>query len=166
MQVFGIIFVITTTLILLFKKEKNLYYEQALDNELSIMLTFKSLWEILKLAPVQKFLVIMFTSKIAFATSHIRLFKLIENGVSKVYIYPNRNHSHHSSHILLTHEKRQIGDTWLNECTISALANTDATFHRQTGKSESTTRHFHGHLSDQVCAFVVLVCSRFNSTHN
>lgn len=84
MQFFGFIFIASTTLILLFKKEKNLNYDHDdLNDDLSIHLTFKSLWEIIRLVPIQRFLIILFTCKIAFATSIVRSFKLIEAGVSK-----------------------------------------------------------------------------------
>ncbi len=64
MNFFGVVYIISTTLILLFRKEKNLTYEKYLSNNMSISATFKSLWEILKLRPIQKFIAILLTCKV------------------------------------------------------------------------------------------------------
>ncbi len=75
MQFFGVVFILSTTLILLFKKETNSNYEydELTESDMSIQLTFKSLWQILKLAPIQKFLIILFTCKVSKIS---RIFKL------------------------------------------------------------------------------------------
>ena len=73
MKFFGIVFIISTTLILIFKKEKDTSEDQpqpssknsTASDELSIKLTFKLLLKILKLSPVQKFCIILFTCKVS-----------------------------------------------------------------------------------------------------
>lgn len=64
MNFFGFVYIISTTLILLFKKEKNLAYEKYLDNNMSVKTTFKSLLDIIKLKPVQKLIIILLTCKV------------------------------------------------------------------------------------------------------
>jgi hypothetical protein len=64
MQFFGIVFILSTTFILIFKKESAIVEYDDSSDELSIKTTFKSLWQILKLAPIQKFLIILFTCKV------------------------------------------------------------------------------------------------------
>lgn len=83
MRFFGVVYIVSTTLILFFKKEKTLTYEKYLDNNLSIKTTFKSLLDVLKLKPIQKLIIILLTCKIAFATHSIRSLKMIEAGVPK-----------------------------------------------------------------------------------
>ncbi|RNA05481.1 acetyl-coenzyme A transporter 1 [Brachionus plicatilis] len=83
MHFFGLVFIVSTTLILFFKSEKNFYQEESLDNNFSIKETFSLLNKILKLDPIKSLLIILFTSKIAFATSSIRILKMIEAGVPK-----------------------------------------------------------------------------------
>lgn len=84
MKFFGAVFIFSTTLIFILKRERDNTDESASVNQnLSISQTFKLLWEILKLSPVQKFCLILFTCKIAFATYAARYLKLIEAGVPK-----------------------------------------------------------------------------------
>ncbi len=74
---------ISTTLILILKNEKNKAYDEQLTDKLSVSSTYKDLWKLLNLEPIQQFLIILFTCKIAFATSNIRSLKMIEAGVPK-----------------------------------------------------------------------------------
>jgi PAT family acetyl-CoA transporter-like MFS transporter 1 len=87
MEFFGVVFIVATTLILLFKKETDQINDNSdvdsLENNLSITLMFRLLYKIIKLVPVQKLLIILFTCKIAFATHYVRSLKLIEAGVPK-----------------------------------------------------------------------------------
>lgn len=83
MDFFGVLYIISTTLILLFKNEKNENYETNMDPTMTIKDTYASLWAILKLKPIQKFIFILLTCKVAFATSSIRSLKMIEKGVPK-----------------------------------------------------------------------------------
>lgn len=84
MKFFGAVFIFSTTLIFILKRERDNSDEAASVNQnLSISQTFKLLWEILKLSPVQKICLILFTCKIAFATYTARYLKLIEAGVPK-----------------------------------------------------------------------------------
>lgn len=83
MNFFGAVYIISTTIILLMKNEKNSKYETYLDEEKSIKETYTSLWQILKLKPVRTFMFILLTCKIAFATTHVRTLKMIEAGVPK-----------------------------------------------------------------------------------
>lgn len=83
MDFFGLVFIVSTTMILLFKKETNQYNEESIEINLSINDTFKLLLKIINLEPVKKLLLILFTCKIAFATHSIRSLKMIEAGVPK-----------------------------------------------------------------------------------
>lgn len=85
MNFFGIVYIISTTLIFFFKtEEKTKSYDSDPENsKISIKETYVILWNILKLYPVREFIVILFTCKIAFATSGIRHLKMIEAGVPK-----------------------------------------------------------------------------------
>lgn len=59
----GVLFIICTTLILLFINEKSGAYS---EDETSILSTYRSLWEILKLKPIQKFLLFLLTWNVSF----------------------------------------------------------------------------------------------------
>lgn len=78
MEFFGLIFIISTTLILLLKKETNSNYYQVNDN-LSIRHTFESLWKIIQLKSIQKLLLILFTCKVRL------IFCLIKENLNKIF---------------------------------------------------------------------------------
>jgi hypothetical protein len=62
MAVLGFVFIISTTLILLFIIEKKETYS---DEEASILSTYKSLWKILKLKSIQKLLIFLLTWRVS-----------------------------------------------------------------------------------------------------
>jgi hypothetical protein len=66
MEFFGVIFIVSTSLILIFKKETNKYWENECDNEkrLTINSTFQSLKKILELSAMRKLLIILFTCRV------------------------------------------------------------------------------------------------------
>jgi len=77
----GIVFLITTTLVFIFKKEKNSIDE---DGELNIVETYSILLKIVKLPAVIQLVIILLTVKIGFAaTDAVTGLKLIEAGVAK-----------------------------------------------------------------------------------
>jgi hypothetical protein len=64
---FGLIFIVSTTLILLFKKESTFIYQydqELNEDKLSVSSTFGSLFDIIKLAPVRKLIWILLTAKV------------------------------------------------------------------------------------------------------
>ncbi len=63
MKFFGIVYIVSTTLILIFRKEKINSHEN-IHSEMTISKTFKSLWQILKLKPIQQFIIILLTCKV------------------------------------------------------------------------------------------------------
>ena len=65
MNFFGIVYIISTTLIFIFKKEKSQTYEKYVDYNLSINATFQSLLDVLKLKPIQKLIIILLTCKVS-----------------------------------------------------------------------------------------------------
>lgn len=83
MNFFGVVYIVSTTLILFFKTENKKNFNYDSENQISIKETYLTLWSILKLKPVQQIMIILFTCKIAFATSGIRSLKMIEAGVPK-----------------------------------------------------------------------------------
>lgn len=61
----GITYIISTTLVAIFKKDNSLsIVENEKDLDLNIRQSYILLWEILKLKPVQKFAVILLTVKV------------------------------------------------------------------------------------------------------
>lgn len=64
MHFFGLVFIVSTTLILIFKQENNFYNEESFDNNLSIKETFNLLNKIVRLESVKSLLIILFTSKV------------------------------------------------------------------------------------------------------
>lgn len=64
MRFFGLVFIVSTTLILIFKKEENFHQDELSDNKLSIKETFNLLTKILKLDSIKTLLFILFTSKV------------------------------------------------------------------------------------------------------
>lgn len=83
---FGVIFVASTTLILIFKNEKNERYYENLGEDNSIEGTFISLWNILKLRPVHILITFLLTWKIAFAMTRVKFSIMIELGLPKEII--------------------------------------------------------------------------------
>jgi PAT family acetyl-CoA transporter-like MFS transporter 1 len=82
MNFFGVIFVVSTTIVMLLKKETNNSAE-SLEDDLSIKDTYKIMWRVLKLKPVIKLNIILLTAKIGFAIESMSIIKLIEAGVPK-----------------------------------------------------------------------------------
>lgn len=79
----GIVFLITTTLVSIFKKERNTAAENN-DEEFGLVETYKLLISIFKLKSIGKLVVILLTCKIGFAACDaVTALKLIEGGVPK-----------------------------------------------------------------------------------
>lgn len=77
----GIVFFVTTTLVWMLKSEK---IDPEVDPEQGIVETYKQLYKVIRLVPVQSFCIILLTSKIAFAAADsLSGLKLIEAGMSK-----------------------------------------------------------------------------------
>ena len=64
MKFFGIVFLITTTLVLIFKKENSDKRETTLEDSLTLSQTYKLVWEILKIPGVRKLSVLLLTCKV------------------------------------------------------------------------------------------------------
>ncbi len=64
MQFFGVVFIVTTTLILIFKHEKSSESQQIIENKLNFKDTYRLVWKILNISCVKKLAVIIFTSKV------------------------------------------------------------------------------------------------------
>ena len=66
MKFFGAVFLITTTLVLLFKKElpPATDRQQQLEDTLTVKKTYKIVWEIIKLSSVKKLAIILLTSRV------------------------------------------------------------------------------------------------------
>ncbi|KAE9538631.1 hypothetical protein AGLY_005730 [Aphis glycines] len=81
--VWGILFILITTLIAIFKKEKDNRLED--DHvKLNIIQTYSLLWDILKLPSIQLLAIALLTAKIGFAaTDSVSILKLIDAGVPK-----------------------------------------------------------------------------------
>lgn len=80
----GIVFLITTTIVAIFKREKHPREEDHEETELNIMESYMLLWKIIKMKPVQILAVILLTVKIAFsAFDAVTSLKLIDAGVPK-----------------------------------------------------------------------------------
>jgi MFS transporter, PAT family, solute carrier family 33 (acetyl-CoA transportor), member 1 len=60
---FGIVFIVVTTLVLFFKKEKVYLAE---EDELTVFETYKVIWKIVCLRPVQILIALLLTSKVEF----------------------------------------------------------------------------------------------------
>ncbi|XP_050414537.1 acetyl-coenzyme A transporter 1 [Patella vulgata] len=77
----GIIFFITTTLVMIIKRER---MDPDVDPEMGILETYKILLNVIKLPSVLSYTVILLTSKVAFAaTDSLTSLKLIESGFPK-----------------------------------------------------------------------------------
>eukprot|EP00112_Aurelia_sp_Birch-Aquarium-sp1_P007554 Seg1823.8 transcript_id=Seg1823.8/GoldUCD/mRNA.D3Y31 product="Acetyl-coenzyme A transporter 1" protein_id=Seg1823.8/GoldUCD/D3Y31 len=77
----GLVFLVTTTLVLIFKKEKQVEHE---DDDLDVFETYFVLSKIIKLPAVIQFVIVLLTVRIGFAaTDSVTALKLIEAGVKK-----------------------------------------------------------------------------------
>ncbi|CAF0971281.1 unnamed protein product [Brachionus calyciflorus] len=89
MYFFGLVFLVSTTLVLIFKKEEESdsefesKKEVSLEENLTVTQTYKLMWKILWLVPVKKMILILMTVKIGFAAESMGYLKMIENGVPK-----------------------------------------------------------------------------------
>jgi PAT family acetyl-CoA transporter-like MFS transporter 1 len=83
MQFFGIVFLITTTLVWIFKREIDNNDEKDKQIDLSMIDSYKVAWSVLCLKPILKLALILFSTRLAFATESMSYLKLIEVGVSK-----------------------------------------------------------------------------------
>nr|AKN21636.1 slc33a-1 [Schmidtea mediterranea] len=89
----GIIFIITTTFVMLFKREKPAgdsvlshgdNKENGEEITMGLLKTYQTLWKIVKLKPILMYVAILMSIKVGFsATDSITGLKLIEKGVSK-----------------------------------------------------------------------------------
>ncbi|KAL4142293.1 hypothetical protein QTP88_004779 [Uroleucon formosanum] len=80
----GIIFILLTTLIGIFKKEKDNIYIEDNHEKIKVVQNYLLLWDILKLPSVRILAILLVTSKIGYAaTGHVSTLKLIDAGVSK-----------------------------------------------------------------------------------
>ncbi len=66
---FGLIFIFSTTLVLLFKKEIDHHedepaHKKSYEENLSVKQTYKLMWQILWLAPIKKIILILMTVKV------------------------------------------------------------------------------------------------------
>ncbi|XP_044727688.1 acetyl-coenzyme A transporter 1 [Chrysoperla carnea] len=79
----GIVFLITTTLIAIFKHENNAE-EHATQIEMNLNEAYSTLWTILKMPPIRTLALILLTAKIGFAaTDAVSGLKLVEGGLPK-----------------------------------------------------------------------------------
>jgi hypothetical protein len=93
MIAFGLIFLVTSISILLFKRENNSFQRievktteiriKEAHSKISLGSTYIMIWKIIKLVPVKKLAFILMTANLAFITSHVTFLKLVENGVTK-----------------------------------------------------------------------------------
>ena len=66
MQFFGVLFLITTTLVLIFKKEKQCNPSESLEDSLTLVQTYKLVWKILKLKSVKELCLLLITFKVVY----------------------------------------------------------------------------------------------------
>ena len=66
MQIFGVIFVVVTVLVALFKNEAS---EETDESDPGVIEVYQQVWSILKISPVRQLLVVLFTWKVAFAAN-------------------------------------------------------------------------------------------------
>lgn len=65
MYFFGIVFLVSTTLVLIFKKEEDTHTnENSLESKLTVRQTYNLMWKILWLVPVKKMILILLTVKV------------------------------------------------------------------------------------------------------
>ncbi len=65
MQFFGALFLVTTTLVMIFKKEKECDPNESLEDSLTLAQTYKLVWKILKLKSVQQLSLLLLTFKVS-----------------------------------------------------------------------------------------------------
>ena len=88
MQVVGVLFIIATTLVLFYKRERNTQNSSKplLEDQLSLKETYKTIWKITRLPAARKFIFVLFTFRIAFSLHSVVILKLIEKGVTREMI--------------------------------------------------------------------------------
>ncbi|VVC28206.1 Major facilitator superfamily domain,Acetyl-coenzyme A transporter 1 [Cinara cedri] len=83
LNICGVLFMVITTLIAVFKKEKDCMLED--DHvKLNTFQNYLLIWDILKLPSIRIFAIALFTSTVAFSVSeHLAKLKLVDAGISK-----------------------------------------------------------------------------------
>jgi len=64
MQFFGVVFLVTTTLILLCKKEKPLETQRSFEDSLTVKETYNIVFNLFKLTSIRKLVLILLTCKV------------------------------------------------------------------------------------------------------
>ncbi|XP_078617067.1 acetyl-coenzyme A transporter 1-like [Branchiostoma floridae x Branchiostoma japonicum] len=78
----GIVFLVTTTLVWIFKREREPRPSEVPDDQRSIVSTYMHLWDVVRLPAVKAYIIILLTHKMGFAaTDAVTRLKLIEKGV-------------------------------------------------------------------------------------
>jgi MFS transporter, PAT family, solute carrier family 33 (acetyl-CoA transportor), member 1 len=82
---FGIVFLVTSLLIAILKREINVHHVNKNERELSlsVMAAYRIIWKMFKIKYMRRLAVIWLTTKIGFACEHIGWLKLIEAGVPR-----------------------------------------------------------------------------------
>ena len=91
MWFFGIVYLVSTTLVMIFKKENDTQVatadqpasEHSIEDDLSIRDTYRLMWKIVWLVPIKKLIIVLMTVKIAFASDTMSYLKMIDSGVPK-----------------------------------------------------------------------------------
>merc|ERR1712127_1015092 len=96
MVFFGIVFIVSTTLVMIFKKgEAEVSKESSKssnsgdkvvkfsEENLTVRQTYELMWRLIWLAPIKKMILILLTVKVSFAADTLSYLKLIESGVPK-----------------------------------------------------------------------------------
>lgn len=65
MAFFGIIYILTSTSVLLFKKETSKDESQDLSDKISLVDSYKVVWKIICLKPIHKLIFIIFTLRVS-----------------------------------------------------------------------------------------------------
>ena len=64
MQFFGVVFLVTTTLIFLCKKEKSLETQRSFEDSLTVKETYNIVFNLFKLTSIRKLVLILLTCKV------------------------------------------------------------------------------------------------------
>ena len=81
LYIYGSMFLLTAIVVAIFKSEKKLAHKR-----MSTLETYKTIWRIVKIKPIQLLMIFLFSFKMGYAEKGVPILKIIRNGFSKDFV--------------------------------------------------------------------------------
>lgn len=85
MRFFGLVFIVTTTCVFIFKKEKETESVDSLEDTLTLKQTYKLVAQIVSLPSVKKLTLLLLTSKVKPKLKYLKIFKILKLKIGSIW---------------------------------------------------------------------------------